>query len=382
MKTLLIVPPFYRFLGSRNNNMSLGLSYVAAAIGGDVKIYNADAGSSFADQTDLFENSKAFQKAVEDLGHPAYKEIEAILDYYKPEKVGITVTSPTYVASINIRRLVHWTTKATVFVGGPHITLVPDSAFDTSFPGAYVDITKITPNRDCYINDNIDKSYIVTGIGCCNSCSFCASQKLWKGITLKSIDSIIEELKTMHKDVYFVDDTFTLRTDRAKEICRRIIEEKLDIRWRCDTRLDRLDEELIMLMKKSGCVRIKVGVESGSNRILSQINKGINRKIIDKSIELIKKIEIPFTVYLMAGFPNETDEDLEKTIEFAKWAEADYYSLSIVTPYPGTKLYDDWQGNWQYLHHQMNKPVLTDKISDTKLKDFMEVNRYAKGTRK
>ena len=200
-------------------------------------------------------------------------------------------------------------------------------------------------------------------------------------MSLRPVEHIIEELKTMQRDIYFVDDTFTLNSDRAKHICMRMIEEKLDKRWRCDTRLDKLDKELLKLMIKAGCVRIKVGVESGSDRILSLMHKGINRKIIDKNIKLIKDVGIPFTVYLMVGHPEETDEDVEATIEFAKWAEADYYSLSTATPYPGTELNNTWEGDWRYLHHQTKGLVMNNKISAPILKDFREVNKYAAGVR-
>ena len=122
----------------------------------------------------------------------------------------------------------------------------------------------------------------------------------------------LEYLKEHFKStlIHFTDDTFTLNKDRAKEICQQIINRLPNIEWVCDTRADCLDRELIILMKKAGCVRIKIGVESGSDRILKLIQKGETTEQIRQTVKWIKEESLPFTLYFMAGFPQETNEDL------------------------------------------------------------------------
>ena len=93
-------------------------------------------------------------------------------------------------------------------------------------------------------------------------------------------------------------------------------------------------------MAEAGCERVKIGFESGSNRILSEVKKLETREEMLKGAEMLKRAGVPFSAYFMAGFPGETDDDLKETIDFAKKVDADYYSLSVLAPYYGTELYD------------------------------------------
>ena len=275
------------------------------------------------------------------------------------------------------------------------------------------------PERDKFygINDNekkkIDVSYINTIRGCPYKCTYCASPFHWDRRTtrLRSPESVIAEMKHLKehywdnvkkydfsasgnsakKDeliiedntmVYFVDDVFTVNKKRVKEILRMMINEKLNMRWKCEARTDHLDQEIAELMKEAGCIRVKLGFESGSDRILKQIKKLETKDEMLDGVSYLKKAGVEFSGYFMAGFPGETDKDLQKTIDFAKEVNANYYSLSVLAPYYGTELFNDLmaQGHqldkqpWEYFFHQSPELMVNNTISKPMLKKFLELN--------
>ena len=157
-----------------------------------------------------------------------------------------------------------------------------------------------------------------------------------------------------------------------------MIEQKLDMKWKCEARTDHLDEEICELMSKAGCNRVKLGFESGSNRLLKDIQKDETKEDMKRGVKMLKDAGVPFTAYFMAGFPNETDDDLKQTIQFAKEIEADYYSLSVLAPYFGTKMYYDLIDSgveldkkpWEYFYHQTGELLANSKITKPVLKEF------------
>lgn len=438
-KILLINPPFYRLMNSHFNGLSLGLSYIAAVLskkGHEVKIYNADYESSenYADQREIFEGYDTYKKILFDLRHPLWLEVKENIERYSPDIIGITVLTGTYRSAKNIGRIAKELNKDIfVVIGGTHPTVLPEETINNGYfdyvvrgEGEYTfldlvngvrieDIKGLTyinkrgeivnnpdrefiedldsipfPSRDLYLNDTryMDYGYIMTGRGCPFECTFCASKKVWKGhVRFRSSKNVVEEVKHVHgkygtKSFYFVDDTFTLNKKRTKKICELLVESDLDISWICDTRVDTINEELLRLMKKSGCVRVKIGIESGSERILKMVKKRITKKQIRDCISLIKKVGIDLTIYLMIGFPTETEEEMQETLDFARELDPTYYSLSILAPYPGTEIYDDVIRNgitlpkehWEYFFHQSKDMILTDNIDKNLIEECLSLN--------
>ena len=261
--------------------------------------------------------------------------------------------------------------------------------------------------------DTVDVSYICTIRGCPYRCNYCASPFHWKRdkTQFRSPDSVISEMKFLKENywdtkkghdysasanasaknsliiqdntiVYFVDDVFTVRKRRVKEILSRIVDEGLGMRWKCEARTDHLDEEICRLMAEAGCVRVKLGFESGSDRILTQIQKDETKDDMRRGVRFLKQSGVPFTAYFMVGFPGETDEDVKQTIEFAKEVDADYYSLSVLSPYYGTKLYFDLMDQgyeldkkpWEYFYHQTGDLMVNDTISKAVLEEYLSLN--------
>ena len=265
--------------------------------------------------------------------------------------------------------------------------------------------------------NTVDVSYICTIRGCPYRCNYCASPFHWKRdkTQFRSPDSVLSEMRYLKENywdtnkefdysasanadskqtliikdntiVYFVDDVFTVRKRRAKEILKGITEQGLGMRWKCEARTDHLDEEMVELMAQAGCVRVKLGFESGSDRILSQIQKDETKDDMRRGARLLKEAGVPFTAYFMAGFPGETDEDLLETIKFAEEIDADFYSLSVLSPYYGTKMYFDLmaQGHeldkqpWEYFYHQTGTLMVNDTISRDVLDQYLSLNELNK----
>jgi len=186
--------------------------------------------------------------------------------------------------------------------------------------------------------------------------------------------------------VYFVDDVFTVRRRRIKEILRGMIDQGLGMNWKCEARTDHLDEEMCELMAQAGCVRVKLGFESGSDRILTQIQKDETKDDMRRGAKMLKDAGVPFTAYFMAGFPGETDDDLRETIGFAEEIDADFYSLSVLSPYYGTKMYFDLMAKgheldkkpWEYFYHQTGELMVNDTISRSVLDEYLALNNLNK----
>lgn len=139
---------------------------------------------------------------------------------------------------------------------------------------------------------------------------------------MKGTEEIIADIK-YYKEKYgirsfwFTHDAFTVNRQLVNEICDRILEEKLDIVWRCSARLDCISEELILKMKQAGMVRMSFGVETGSPRMQKIINKHLDLKKAKGLVDFLLKEQIWVGLYFMYGFPQETEEDLNQTLEMA-----------------------------------------------------------------
>lgn len=428
MKTILLIsPPFYRLMGSHYNGMHLGLAYIAStlrSVGHKVIIYNADYSDTglYLDQYDIYKNFDLYKKRL-NFAPFLWEYVELVVKEVNPDYVGIQIYTGTFKSAQMVADIVKKINpKIKVVVGGAHPTLDPEGTkyknYDYIIEGEgefqmldmigwnghhdlnvtrMMDKTKIdclpfperSPESYWKNQTNINKAYLITSRGCPYECTYCASPKIWnKKVRYRSVENILDELQHLSvvcKDqmIRFQDDTFTANRERTEEICRGIIDRKLNIQWGCITRLDKVNKELLMLMKKSGCTMIKVGVESGSDRILEQIKKNITVSRIRSGVNLIKEVDIPLTVYFMVGFPGETNEDVKASIELAQEINAEYTSLSLVTPYLGTQIFSEAKNlkkpNWEYFYHQSPEMILNDSIDKELIEKFFEIGGERKG---
>ena len=215
------------------------------------------------------------------------------------------------------------------------------------------------PDRENWNFDLIRKAYPVgspgrysavafASRGCPFTCTFC-KPLTGKEIRSREIDSIINELKYLKEHwniqyVRFFDEVFIGSKIRIKSLCEAMIEEKLEIFWWCQTQVRLIDEDLLKMMKKAGCIEIAYGVESGSDIMLNDMKKGISADIIRDVLEATHRSGIRISLNLLAGTPAETVETLKETRDFLislnhiNWANVP--TIEFVVPLPGTELFD------------------------------------------
>ena len=186
---------------------------------------------------------------------------------------------------------------------------------------------------------------MMTSRGCPFKCIYCTTVPFYKGKTrLRSAENVVEEMEQITKlgikEIMIRDETFTLSKKRVLKICQLIKEKGLDISWICNTRVDTVDYEMLNAMKDAGCHTIKFGVESGNQKILDTLKKGISLDDTKTAFKLCKKFGIRTVAHFMLGSPGETSETLKQTINFVMDLDPDFASPNITTPYPGTELFD------------------------------------------
>ena len=136
------------------------------------------------------------------------------------------------------------------------------------------------------------------------------------------------------------DDSFSINRDIVLRYCQAIIDSGLEFMWRTATRADLVTEELLPWMKRSGCAKLEIGVESGSPRIQRLIHKDIDNNDVIRAFDLLKREHIPSGAFFMAGFPEETLDDLQQTFSLMKSIPCLEIAFNIFDPMPGSELLD------------------------------------------
>ncbi|KWT90138.1 B12-binding domain-containing radical SAM protein [Candidatus Magnetominusculus xianensis] len=226
---------------------------------------------------------------------------------------------------------------------------------------------------------------ILSSRGCPFRCNYCDRPSVGKAFRPRSVESVIHELKICNdigiKSFLFYDDTFTVNRKRVIDFCIAITDSKLDIEFNIRSRVDTVDEEMLYYLKKAGCLGIQYGVESGSQTILDRMNKGITLQQIHDTVKITKKHNILTTAYFMFGNPGETRQDIKLTHEFMELIDPDYVMISIFTPYPKTKSYEEgikrnlFEDVWKKLAEdptiEFEMPVWTENFTTGELNKML-----------
>ena len=362
----------------------LGLAYLAAALkekrNDKIKIIDA-AASSYG-----------------------LNELKNILIKLKPDVIGIRIITPMYLVAKDTIKMIRETIPNTkIVVGGPHPTIFPKQtmeevpeidfvgigegeriivelldAIENKRPISGVKGILYRKNNNIIMNEfrepikdidalplpdrnllNMKKykpaptyykklpSYIMlTSRGCPFNCTYC-SKIFGRLYRYHSVDRIIKEMKILiykygAREIIFRDDTFTINKDHVRNLCNEIIKQELNekIKWTCMTRVHLVDRDLLLLMKKAGCWSIHYGIESGNQRLLNLIRKGITLEQCRNAIKWTKEFGIETKTFFMIGLPTETKEESMKTLKFTKELDPDWIQVTITVPYPGTELYE------------------------------------------
>jgi len=189
--------------------------------------------------------------------------------------------------------------------------------------------------------------FIITSRGCPAACTFCSSPEFWgRGMRFRSAANMIEEVRLLrdrHGVVYVSvrDDTFTVSKKRVIDFCRGLIDQKIDLLWDCQSRVNAVDEERLAWMRRAGCTHIQYGVESGSPRMLQRLNKGITVDQVRAAAAATRRVGLGLSIYLITGIESEADEDLESTVRLIEEIRPHDGLVSPMTIYPGTALHEE-----------------------------------------
>ena len=423
-KVFLINPPWRlsketHILRLHSISPPLGLAYMAAVLelnGIEVDILDA---------------------AVEDL---SLAEIVQRVEQYNPTMVGITATTPLiFAATETLRAVKRHLPSVITLLGGVHITALPKETMrahpeiDIGVLGegelTLLDLARGNPLREndgivyrhgsrivstpsrAFIKDldsipfparhllpdlrkyrlapsnysRIPVTTMITSRGCPFSCIYCNKQVFGNSYRCTSPRKVLSEMNElisqykMH-EVKIWDDTFTLNQDRVKQICKMMCEERLDLTWSCETRVDLVNTELLAAMHKAGCWCIDYGIESGNQEILNKIGKGVTLEQTRRAIRMTKDAGIKTRGYFMIGLPGDTPKTIAQTLEFSKTLDLDFATFFITTPFPATKLYDlaEKEGkiltkNWsEYYSLNEGKIVFVPKsLTERELKNLL-----------
>lgn len=351
------------------------------------------------------------------------EELKEKLAKFDPDVVGITFTTPKFKQMRLIADVVkEHDGNIKVIVGGPHASADPQGTLATPSvdvvvvgEGDYTLVDLLSQDKDLStiggiyfkngkevyqtqkrnpINNlddlpypaweffDINKYYvpypysrrnpvgsIETSRGCPFACVYCNKLIFGRKFRYKSVQRVVDEMECMQnigfRELHVQDDGFSTDLGHAKAVCDEIKRRKLDILWNLPNgiRVDRVDKELMEKLYESGCYRVTFGVESGDPVVLKEINKKINLDQVKLAFKWAREAGLETHAAFMLGLPGQTEESIQKTIDFAKKLDPDYAKFNITIPLPGTVLYNSWKENnyiisdtWEdFGFHKVNK---------------------------
>jgi anaerobic magnesium-protoporphyrin IX monomethyl ester cyclase len=203
---------------------------------------------------------------------------------------------------------------------------------------------------------NFPVAPVTSSRGCPYSCTFCASPKVWgKQIRYRSPKNVLDEIEYLAanfgvKEIHFEDDNLTLKREHVESICQGIIDRRLNISWATPNgiRADKVDKNLLQLMKAAGCYYVVFGVESGNQEILNNIKKHESLVEIEKAIRLASEVGLMTQGFFIFGLPGETEGTIQNTINFAKRVPLDRAQFLLLDLIPGSELWDEHHTEIKY----------------------------------
>jgi radical SAM superfamily enzyme YgiQ (UPF0313 family) len=354
----------------------------------ELLVYDADYDPTNESYNSLerLEHFTKYLRSLEDDTHYVWQEVRQVIQEFNPDFLGLTIVSATLVSAIKVIKIAkEIKPEIKVIVGGVHPTLCPEECIgiadyvvqnegemvildilDGKVKKGIVKGTRISnldqlplPAISCLYNlhkyHKRDLSLVISTRGCPNNCKFCNSPQIWgRKVTRKSVSYLINEIANLNKehgvtDFFISDDSFTYHGSWLEQFCFEV--KKLNITWRCLARIDQINEEMVDKMFDAGCRNIKFGIESGSQRILDQVNKGIKVEDVYRTSKWLGEKGVNWSAFFMVGFVGETEEDIRLTQRMIRDISAKSITVSIYTPYPGNEMV---QAN--HLDHHLYSP--------------------------
>ncbi len=326
-----------------------------------------------------------------------------VLKEFSPDFVGISFSTPLFDEMVRVGTIVkNFNPDIKLIGGGPHASAVPEECLKTSpldivitgegdFVAAdAIDATNLSqidgiafkeggtvvviPKKVRFLDD-LDKlpfpawdlfdlskyhtprqmrrkspvGWIETSRGCLYGCVYCNKNIFGQNFRFKSAKRTVDEMEFMlncgFAEIQIGEDMFTTNKERVMQICDMIVERGLDFPWATTTgiRVDSVNLEMLKAMKKAGCYRVYYGFESGSDQILVQSRKGTNTATARQAVKWSKEAGLEVLGFFMIGLPGETEETMQQTIDFAKSLDIDFAKMTIMSPLPGTPIWNDFK---------------------------------------
>jgi radical SAM superfamily enzyme YgiQ (UPF0313 family) len=209
-------------------------------------------------------------------------------------------------------------------------------------------------------------TFIVTSRGCTAGCIYCIKHVSYQySVRLRSPRLLVDEIKYLKslgiKHIHMYADLFTVSREQVMEMCRLLIDEKVGVTWTSNSRVDYVDEEMLLQMGKAGCTLISWGIESGSEQVLKHARKGAYPDKAQRALTWAKAAGIMNWGYFIIGLPTETEATIRQTIDFAKKLPLDIALFHVAAPYPGTPFFFEVVKNNWFRHGTRWEQVDMDK---------------------
>ncbi|MBK9925966.1 MAG: radical SAM protein [Anaerolineales bacterium] len=280
--------------------------------------------------------------------------LEGKIEERSPQIKTMFEKDPTYKpsfnedGSVNLRGIkgIAWRNKDEILLNFPR----PFVADLDDMPIPMHELLPLQSYRMPYIKGPF--TFIVTSRGCPAGCTYCIKHVSYQYSTrIRSPKLIMEEMWVLKKlginNIHMYADLFTVNRDQVIELCKLMIEEKIDLHWTSNSRVDFVDEEMLTLMGKAGCRLISWGIESGNEAILKHARKGADPAKAERALRWAKNAGIMNWGYFIIGLPGETEATIRETIDFAKKLPLDIALFHVAAPYPGTPFFFEVvKNNW------------------------------------
>ncbi|WP_288980459.1 radical SAM protein [uncultured Flavobacterium sp.] len=220
---------------------------------------------------------------------------------------------------------------------------------------------------------------ISTQRGCPYTCKWCSTAVYGQSYRRRPAHLVVEEMKMLKEKynpdaIWFVDDVFTVSHKWLTEFHSEIIKQNAIIPFECITRAERLNDEILRLLKEIGCFRIWIGAESGSQKIIDLMDRRVDINHVKKMIQDTNAIGIETGTFVMVGYPEETIEDIDKTIRYLKEAKPTEYTITIAYPIKGTSLYKEIENK---ITNKLDWETSTDRDIDFERTYSRKFYKYA-----
>lgn len=182
--------------------------------------------------------------------------------------------------------------------------------------------------------------------GCPYTCKWCSRAVYGLSYRRRSPKHVVDEIEAIQRDyevdsAWFVDDVFTVSHKWLQGFVEELESKNVMLPFECITRADRMNEEVIQLLKRAGCFRVWIGAESGSQRIIDKMDRRVDVQKVREMIIKAQEAGIQAGTFIMLGYPGETEEDIEETVNHLKTSNPDYFTITVAYPIKGTDLYTE-----------------------------------------